>query len=115
MGPKREKPSEMRYTLRHHTTTRPQTGGLPSETLYSIAARESRERGDVRRSRGATLAGDGRARAAAPDVAPRGRPAWGYDALWRPRAGAAVRPAFPRRATGGRRAAPLQAPSAVPR
>src|SRR5439155_6440161 len=115
MAAEREKPSEMRYTLRHHTTTRPQNGGLPSETLYSIAARESRERGDVGRAGGAALAGDLGPRAATPEAAARGRPAGGDDPLRRPRLGAAVRAALPGGAAGRRRAAPLQAAPAVPR
>src|SRR5437870_10241079 len=101
MAAEREKPSEMRYTLRHHTTTRPQNGGLPSETLYSIAARQSREHGDVGRSGGAALAGDSGPRAAAPEAAPRGGPAGGDDPLRRPRLGPAVRPALPVGTAGG--------------
>src|SRR5947209_15061033 len=58
MGKKWEKPSGMRYKLCDQATTNSQNRGLPSESIYRIPARQSRQLGDRCGVRGVALAGD---------------------------------------------------------
>src|SRR5712691_5844857 len=115
MSVKRGKPSEMRYKPRCETTAKPQKGGLPSESLYRIRARQSRQFGDERRSRRTSMARDGGPRDAPPVAASRERSAGRDDALRGIGAGAAIRAAVSCGAAARRGAEAVQEARALPR
>src|SRR6266700_4517713 len=115
MGKKWEKPSGMRYKLCDQATTNSQNRGLPSESIYRIPARQSRQLGDRCGVRGVALAGDQGPRDA-PSLAAFGDRGTGRDdALWRLGAGAAVGAAVWNCAAPGSRLAAVQAACAVSR
>src|SRR3990172_11655101 len=90
MDLEREKPSEMRYTKSCKTATKPQGEGLPSESIYRIRARKSRQFRHERRSSGDSVARDRRASDASSAAPSRERFTGRDNALWRAGIGATV-------------------------